>query len=195
MNELGDVLTAAVEVEGFCRSQHWQFCFIGGIVVQRWGSPRFTQDVDLTLLTGFGDEERHVDGLLRFLHPRRPDAREFALTHRVFLGRTAQGIPVDAALGAFPFEERTIQRASPWFLPDGRALQTCSAEDLLIHKVFAGRDRDWADVETLLIRQFGKLNLDLAREELRPLLELKEEPDSLPRLERMVAKVAARLAT
>ncbi|MBX3731597.1 MAG: hypothetical protein KF791_03275 [Verrucomicrobiae bacterium] len=194
MSDLSDVLAAALEVEAFCQCQQWRFCFIGGIVVQRWGSPRFTQDVDLTLLTGFGDEERHVDGLLQFLRPRRTDTREFALTHRVFLGRTAGGIPVDAALGAFPFEERTILRASPWLLPGGRSLQTCSAEDLLIHKVFAGRDRDWADVETILIRQFGKLNLDLARQELRPLLDLKEEPDSLPRFERMAAKVAARLA-
>lgn len=55
---LDDVLSAAVEVQDFCLHQGWRFCFIGGIVVQRWGSPRFTQDVDLTVLTGFGDEER-----------------------------------------------------------------------------------------------------------------------------------------
>jgi hypothetical protein len=53
------------------------------------------------------------------------------------------------------------------------------AEDLLVHKVFAGRERDWADVDGILIRQRGHLNLALVHEELGPLLDLKEEPESL----------------
>jgi len=32
--------------------------------VQRWAEPRVTDDVDLTLLAGFGDEEGFVDDLL-----------------------------------------------------------------------------------------------------------------------------------
>ena len=51
---LDPILSAASELEGFCRAHRWQFCFIGGIAVQRWGEPRFTADADLTLLTGFG---------------------------------------------------------------------------------------------------------------------------------------------
>lgn len=31
-----------------------------------------------------------------------------------------------------------------------------------MHKVFAGRDRDWADVEGILTRQHGKLDLGSA---------------------------------
>ncbi len=58
------VLAAAAEVEAFCRRNNWQFCFIGGIAVQRWGTPRFTQDVDLTLFTGFGAEAEFVDAFL-----------------------------------------------------------------------------------------------------------------------------------
>jgi len=48
------ILAAAAEVEAFCRLRNWPFCFIGGIAVQRWGMPRFTQDVDLTLFTASG---------------------------------------------------------------------------------------------------------------------------------------------
>jgi hypothetical protein len=55
---LPGVLAAAGEVQRFCLQQRWQFCFIGGVVVQRWGEPRLTQDVDLTLLAGLGNEER-----------------------------------------------------------------------------------------------------------------------------------------
>lgn len=57
MIHLPGVLAAAGEVQSYCRGRGWRFCFIGGVALQRWGEPRLTQDVDLTLLTGFGDEE------------------------------------------------------------------------------------------------------------------------------------------
>lgn len=81
MIQLPLVLAAAGEVQEFCRTHRWPFCFIGVVAVQRWGEPRMTQDVDLTLLTGFGREEQYVDALLTQLQGRRPDARDFALAH------------------------------------------------------------------------------------------------------------------
>src|SRR5213593_1530248 len=105
---LEELLLAAATIQNRFGQQGWRFCFIGGVAVQRWGDPRFTQDIDLTLLTGCGDEERFVDSLLTFLKPRRPDVREFALSRRVLLAQTPEGVDVDIALGALPFEERTI---------------------------------------------------------------------------------------
>ena len=67
MNELLEAAREIQEVAGSCR---WQFCFIGGLALQRWGEPRFTRDVDLTLLTGFGGEEVYVDRLLLHFSPR-----------------------------------------------------------------------------------------------------------------------------
>jgi hypothetical protein len=195
MNQLSGVLAAAGEVQDFCQSHGWSFCFIGGIAVQRWGSPRFTQDVDLTILTGFGREEAFVDALLASYAGRRPDARAFALSRRVLLARTNQGVDLDIALGAFPFEERSIARSSLWQWEDGHALLTCGAEDLLVHKVFAARDRDWADVESVLIRQRGKLDLSLIRSELRPLLDLKGNPEARAKLDRMIEDVEKRLTS
>jgi hypothetical protein len=108
------VLEAAVEVQQFCQNQKWRFCFIGGVAVQRWGEPRMTQDADLTLLTGFGNEEEFIDSLLSKFQARRTDARDFALKSRVLLMQAPSGVNIDLALGAFPFEERSVQRASPW---------------------------------------------------------------------------------
>ena len=51
------------------------------------------------------------------------------------------------------------------------------------------------DVERVLIRQHGKLDLALVRSELKPLLELKGEPEALDKLERMLATVERRLRT
>lgn len=194
MNELAGVMAAAAEVEAFCQAQGWRFCFIGGIAVQRWGMPRFTQDVDLTLLTGFGSEERFVDPLLNHFSGRLRDARKFALERRVLLARTAAGVDLDFALGAFPFEEASIERASAWKVSDAVTLTTCSAEDLVIHKVFASRDRDWSDVESILVRQHGRLILAHIRTQLPPLLELKDDLESFDKLERMITTVQSRLS-
>jgi len=193
MIHLPGVLAAAGEIQGFCQQQGWRFCFIGGVAVQRWGEPRLTQDVDLTLLAGFGEEEPFVDRLLATFATRRSDAREFALRHRVLLLRTAAGVDLDVALGALPFEKRSVGRASAWVWDEDQSLVTCSAEDLLVHKSFAGRDLDWSDVERVLIRQHGKLDLAQVRAELKPLLELKGAVEAMDRLERMLVTVEHRL--
>ena len=194
MTGLADVMTAAAEVQAFCQSRGWRFYFIGGIAVQRWGMPRFTQDVDLTLLTGLGAEEKFIDALLDQFPGRLPDARTFALERRVLLARTPGGIDLDFALGAFPFDEDSVARATTWKVSDHIALTTCSAEDLVIHKAFAARDRDWGDAESVLVRQHGRLNLTLIRKELPPLLALKDDRESGAKLERMIATVESRLA-
>jgi hypothetical protein len=74
-------------------------------------------------------------------------------------------------------------------------LITCSAEDLVVHKTFAGRDLDWGDVERVLTRQHGKLDIKQIQAELKPLLELKGELEAMDKLERMIAKVDRRLKT
>ena len=80
-----DLFLLANEVQSFCRVRGWRFCFIGGIALQRWGEPRLTGDVDLTLLTGFGDEAGYVDELCGAFGGHIPDAAEFAPRNRVLL--------------------------------------------------------------------------------------------------------------
>lgn len=183
---MNPIHAAALEVQAFCVSRGWRFCFIGALAVQRWGEPRLTADVDLTLLTGFGNEEPFVDALLAAFEGRRDDARAFALRHRVLLLRTSAGIPADLSLGAMPFEERAVERATPFPIGEGQTLLTCSAEDLLVHKVFAGRDKDWMDVEGIVARQGNRLDEDRILGELRPLLALKEAPESEERFRRIL---------
>ena len=51
-----EVYRAAAELQRRFQDRGWRFCLIGGLALQRWGEPRETIDVDVTLLTGFGDE-------------------------------------------------------------------------------------------------------------------------------------------
>ena len=177
---------AAKEVGDFMEARGWQYCVIGGLAVMRWGEPRTTQDVDLTLLTGFGEEERYVDALLSGFGSRGADPRGEALLHRVLLLSAANGVGLDVALAGFPFEEEIIRRATVYEFDGGCRLKTCSAEDLVVAKAFADRPKDWLDVEGVLIRQGNKLDVGLALRLLSPLCELKEAPEIVARFRKLV---------
>jgi hypothetical protein len=176
------LIAAALEIQDHCRRNGWRFCVVGGFAVLRWGEPRLTRDVDLTLLTGFGQEERFVDALLGLFAGRLDKARDFALRHRVLLLTASNGIPLDIALGAMPFEERAVGRASAYAIQPNAAVLTCSAEDLIVFKAFAGRERDWLDIAGVVARQGVRLDQRLIWNELLPLLELKGTPEHRDRL-------------
>jgi hypothetical protein len=111
---------------------------IGGLAVQRWGEPRLTRDIDISLLAGFGGEEGYVDLTLGAYAPRIGDASPLGLTHRVLLCVA----PLES--------EAMIDRASLAELAPGRKLRVCSPEVLVIMRVFAGRDTDLRDARTVI---------------------------------------------
>jgi hypothetical protein len=182
------LFVAALELQQFFETRAWRFCFIGGLAVQRWGEPRLTLDVDCTLLTGFGQEERYVDDLLAAFTGRVDHPRDFALANRVLLLHGAAKVPLDIALGAMPFEERCVERASAFDIGDKQSLTMCSAEDLVVFKAFAGRERDWLDIEGIVLRQVDRLDADTIWRELIPLLELKGDAETEPRLRRLLTQ-------
>jgi hypothetical protein len=67
------------------------------------------------------------------------------------------------------------------------SLRTCSAEDLIVLEAFAGREKDWLDIEGIVARIRG-LDQALIWDELIPLLELKEAPEAADRLRRVFAR-------
>jgi hypothetical protein len=186
--DLSGILKAALDLQFFCEIRKWDFCFIGGLAVQPWGDPRATQDADLSLLTGFGNEEEYVDQLLAEYKPRRENGREFALNHRVLLLWSHEGIALDIALGALPFEEISIKRSVKCAIAPGHELKICTPEDLIVHKAFASRDRDWADIDMVLLRQGRQMKIEQIFHDLTPLVELKEDSSIIPRLEALMRK-------
>lgn len=176
---------SALDLQQLLTEQGFQFCFIGGIAVQRWGEPRVTADLDLTLITGFGTEKPFVRYLLEQFSSRIEDAEQFAMHSRVLMLEDGRGTAIDVSLGALPYEERVVARSSLWGTPQSGAIRTCCAEDLMVLKAFADRPRDWEDIRTILIRQGKNINRSLVIEELTPLAELKEEPEILTHLDQL----------
>jgi predicted nucleotidyltransferase len=179
---MNHLFAAAQEVQDFMQKRGWRFCFIGGLALLRWGSPRTTQDVDVSVFTGFGNEESYIRDLLARFTARLEGAAEFARDSRVVLVKTSNGVPVDLALGAVAFEQEAVRRATPFEFAPGISLVTCSAEDLIVLKAFAAREQDWADVEGIAARQRDRLDWDFIMDQLRPLCQAKEAPDILDRL-------------
>jgi len=189
------LLHAGARVQEALERHNWQFCFIGGVANFRWGTPRLTNDLDLTLLTGFGAEARYTAALLREFESRIPDAGDFAAQHRVLLLRTPDGFAVDVALGAMPFEAKTIERSSNSELVPGAILRTCSPEDLIVHKAFAARPQDWVDVEGVILKQQGRLGWSQIWSDLGDLAALKEAPELMDELERIARRTESILGS
>lgn len=180
---MNPLLAAASELQQFLTGRGWKFCIIGGLAVIRWGQPRATQDVDVSLLAGFGAEAEFVDPLLENFDGRLDDAREFAIQNRVLLVRSSNNVSLDIALAGFPFEERVIERASEFSYAPGVELTTASAEDIVLLKAFAGRDQDWSDVEGIINRQGKALDWQYIDQESELLCEIAEEFDMIGRLD------------
>jgi len=161
--------------------RQWKYCIIDGLAVQRWGEPRTTLDADITLLTGWGEEERYVSVILDQFKSRIADGKEFGLSRRVLVIRATNGKHVDITLGPLRFEAEMVRRSISgefvprWTLPCG------TAEDLFIMKVFAGRSRDWLDAESIVVRQ-RVLDADYILRHLADLCEFRRDSESVERM-------------
>lgn len=129
------------------------YMVIGGQAVLLYGEPRLTRDIDITL--GMG-----VEGLNRVkkiipnigLKSLVKKEREFVEKNMVLPTIDKKsGIRVDFIFSFSPYERQAIERAKD--IKFGRSLvKFASLEDVVIHKVIAGRARDLEDVKSILLK-------------------------------------------
>ncbi len=186
------LFAAASEIFGFVEQQGWNACLIGGLAAIRWGQPRLTEDVDVSLFSGFGNEAEFIDSILQRFSGRRENMREFALVNRVLLVKAGNDTEIDIGLAAFPFEEEVINRATPFEFQPGAVFPTMSAEDVIVSKAFASRPLDWKDVEGVIVRQMGNLEWALVKRELTRLCALIDDETALRTLEALKLKLEKR---
>jgi hypothetical protein len=180
-----NIADAAGELQSFFDARGWPACVIGALAAARWGKPRATQHVDFSLLVNQGSESAATDEILARFEPRMPEARAFALEHRVLLIPASNGVPIDVVYAAFPFEAELIARATRFELATGAWVVTASLEDVIVLKAFAGRPQDWVDVEAIVQRQGDRIDGSQVELRLGALLELEGPRDALARLRDM----------
>ena len=136
------------------RAREIPFMLIGGQAVLLHGDPRLTQDVDVTLGLGPGRlrDVLAVCGEIG-LNPLPDDVEAFvARTFVLPAEDAATGIRVDLIFSTTPYESQAISRAVRVPI-GGEDVPFATAEDLIIHKLFAGRPRDIEDAAGVVRRK------------------------------------------
>ena len=129
------------------------YMIIGGQAVLLYGEPRLTRDIDITL----GVSAAHLDRLLRAIEqmPLKTlpqDVPSFVQQTMVLPTLDeATGIRVDFIFSFTPYESQAIGRSKKVKVLN-YDVSFASVEDLIIHKIFAGRPRDIEDVRTVIVK-------------------------------------------
>lgn len=129
------------------------YMIIGGQAVLVHGEPRMTKDIDVTLGVSADSLEyiMQMAGALEWeILPEDPATfvkRTMVLPCRESLS----GIRIDLIFSFTPYEREAIERAVVKRV-GSTDVRFASAEDLIIHKIFAGRPRDIEDARTVLLK-------------------------------------------
>lgn len=140
------------------------FMLIGGQAVLLHGEPRLTQDVDVTL----GVSPDRVQEILEIVEaarlvvlPEEPAA--FARETFVLPAEEPEtGLRVDFIFSTTPYESQAIDRAVRVEM-EGVEVPFAAVEDLLLHKLFAGRPRDLEDVVGVVRRKGPDIDWEYVR--------------------------------
>jgi predicted nucleotidyltransferase len=129
------------------------YMLIGGQAVLLYGEPRLTRDIDVTL----GVDSGRLDEVLAIIADQGwtllvDDARAFVARTMVLPCMDPQtDIRIDFIFSFSPYEQQALERAHR--VPMGEArVRFAAPEDLIIHKLIAGRPRDLEDVQGVLAR-------------------------------------------
>lgn len=129
------------------------YMVIGGQAVLLYGEPRLTRDIDITL--GVDTDRLHeILSITEELGLRVlvEDIESFVRQTMVLPSiDDSSGIRVDFIFSFSPYEQQAIRRACRVNI-QGQNVSFASAEDVIIHKIFAGRARDIEDVKNIIIK-------------------------------------------
>jgi len=130
------------------------YMVIGGQAVLLHGEPRLTRDIDITLGVDADEYPRVLAmGKTIGLIPSARDVEGFVLKTNVLpLLDESASVRVDLIFSFTPYEAQAIARAIS--VPVlGFVVRFATAEDLIVHKLVAGRPRDLEDVRGIIAHQ------------------------------------------
>lgn len=178
-------LDAAWEIGDFLKHHDISCVVIGGLAVQIWGDARLTIDADVTISSSLEEGTAPLVKLItKHFHSRVTDPFEFAFKTRMILINASNGVDVDISLALPGYEDSLFARAITYNLEQGKSIQVCSAEDLVIHKAIAGRPQDLIDIQGIIFRQGERLDLNYIIGWITQFANLLENPDVVSRFEK-----------
>jgi hypothetical protein len=136
------------------------YMLIGGQAVLLYGEPRLTRDIDITLGVDI-DKFQSIISLIDDLSLKNlPDNVEKFVRETMVLPAIHEetGIRIDFIFSFSPYERQAIARAKKVQILD-QGVYFATPEDVIIHKIVAGRPRDIEDVRGILLKM---KDLDIA---------------------------------
>ena len=129
------------------------YMVIGGQAVLLYGEPRLTKDIDITLgmgIDGIEKVKRAAQDLnFRILVDNPEDFTRETMVLPVIDDET--GIRVDFIFSFSMYEKQSLKRSVDIEF-DNIKVKFATCEDLIIHKIIAGRPRDIEDVKVILLK-------------------------------------------
>ncbi len=164
---------------------------IGGQAVLLYGEPRLTRDIDISLGVNIDGLDRLLNALREIpLTPLPPDINVFVSETMVLPTQDKHtGIRVDFIFSYTPYERGAIQRAKIVTV-SGKKLVFASPEDLIVHKIFAGRPRDLEDVRIILIKN-ADIDIEYIRKWLKAFDDASDTKEFLKNFEEILKAVSA----
>lgn len=134
-------------------SKEIPYMIIGGQAVLLYGEPRLTRDIDITLGVGFEKLSQLFELLKKLkLVALPPNPSDFVRKTWVLPTQDPKTkIRVDFVFSFTPYEREAIEKARDVKIGKTK-VKFASPEDIIIHKLFAGRPRDIEDVKSILIK-------------------------------------------
>ena len=163
------------------------YMIIGGQAVLLYGTPRLTRDIDITLGVDT-DKFLLIEGIcgklgLKIL-PENPE--DFARETKVLPAEELKlRIRVDFIFSFTPYEMQAIKRTKE-VLMNGYPVKFASCEDVIIHKLIAGRVIDEEDVKNILIKNRDSIDLEYIRKWLSEFGKLSEHKGILEKLDSLL---------
>jgi len=122
-----------------------RYCLIGGIAAGFWGEPRYTQDMDFTVISHTGS----LDAINELFEKAGYKTDPKGSSQLMVLGKDKQQFHADFILAETEYQDWVVQRALPVQV-FGVKVPICTPEDLVILKMIASRRQDLLDIEKTL---------------------------------------------
>lgn len=186
MNKLEGALK---EVQDFLKKKGVQYMIIGGIGNLVWGEPRLTVDIDITVQVSYVKERdfiKEVGSRFRILVDNPED---FVKKTRVLPVELSENVKGDFIFAGLDYEKKAIERAVEVEVSKNNRVRVCTAEDLIIHKALSEREKDWQDIEGILLRRGNLLDKKYILNWLSQFVSALDKPGIQKRFEELWKKI------
>lgn len=166
------------------------YMVIGGQAVLVYGTPRLTRDIDITLgidTDKFPLVETVCKSLGLKMLPEKPE--DFAIETKVLPAEeTELYLRVDFIFSFTPYEMQALNRVKKIRM-SGYPVKFASLEDVIVHKMIAGRAIDEEDIKNMVLKNRKKIDLSYIRKWLLEFGKIPEQKGISGRFETLLRQI------